>query len=148
KKLPSGTYVSIHPELVELKEVFDHLSINPDQLLAIAILTGTDYNVGGVKGIGPKNALRLVQEFKSFDKIFNEVKAEFNWKQVYATFKSMPVMLNYQLKWSEPDEAKIKKLLIDRHDFSEERVNKTLNSLREYKESKKQKGLSEFFKKK
>lgn len=148
KKLPSGTYVSIHPELVELKEVLTNLNINPDQLLAIAILTGTDYNVGGIKGVGPKNALRLVQEFKNFDKIFNEVKAEFNWKQVYATFKSMPVMLNYQLKWSEPEEAKIKKLLIDKHDFSEERVNKTLDSLREYKESKKQKGLSEFFKKK
>jgi len=148
KKLPSGTYVSVHPELVELDKVLNHLGIEKDQLLAIAILTGTDYNIGGVKGVGPKTALKLVKEFKSFDKIFKEVKADFNWKQIYAVFKSMPVMLNYQLKWTDPDEEKIKKLLIDKHDFSEERVNKTLDSLNKYKQDKKQKGLSDFFGKK
>lgn len=147
KKLPSGTYVSVHPELVELKEVLDHLGINQDQLLAIALLTGTDYNIGGVKGIGPKNALRLVKEFRSFDKIFSEVKADFNWKQIYAVFKSMPVMPNYQLKWSSPDEESIKKLLIDEHDFSQERVENTLDKLRKSKEVRTQRGLSDFFKK-
>ena len=115
--------------------------------MAIAILSGTDFNVGGVKGIGPKNALRLVKEFKSFDKIFKEVKADFNWKQVYAVFKSMPVMPNYQLKWTDPDEEKIRKMLIDKHDFSEERVEKTLEKLKKFKEDKKQKGLSDFIKK-
>lgn len=145
KKLPSGTYVSSHPEMIELSDVLNHLGIGQDQLLAIAILTGTDFNIGGVKGIGPKTALRLVQEFKSFDKIFNEVKADFNWKKVYAVFKSMPIMLNYQLKWSDPDEEKIKKLLVDKHDFSEERVNKTLNLLNKHKDDKKQKGLTDFF---
>lgn len=147
KKLPSGTYVSVHPEMVELSEVLSNLGIEQDQLLAIAILTGTDFNVGGVKGIGPKNALRLVKEFKSFDRVFKEVKADFNWKEVYAVFKSMPVMVNYQLKWSEPDEEKINKLLIDKHDFSEERVEKTLESLRNFKKEAGQKGLSDFFKK-
>ena len=147
KKLPSGTYVSVHPELIELSDVLNHLSIGQDQLLAIAILTGTDFNVGGIKGVGPKNALRLVKEFKSFDRIFKEVKADFNWKQVYAVFKSMPVMPNYKLKWIDPDEDKIKKMLIDKHDFSEERVEKTLEKLRKYKEDKKQKGLSDFMKK-
>lgn len=147
KKLPSGAYVSIHPELVELGDVLNHLGIDQDQLLAIAILSGTDFNVGGVRGVGPKNALRLVKEFKSFDRIFKEVKADFNWKQVYAIFKSMPVMLNYQLKWTNPDGAKIKKLLIDKHDFSEERVEKTLEKLKKFEGDKKQKGLSEFIKK-
>jgi len=125
----------------------NHLSIDQDQLLAVAILSGTDFNVGGVKGVGPKNALRLVKDFKSFDRIFKEVKADFNWKQVYAVFKSMPVMLNYQLKWNDIDEAKIKKMLIDKHDFSEDRVEKTLDKLKKFKEDKKQKGLSDFVKK-
>ena len=144
KRLPSGTYVSVHPELVELSDVLNHLSLEQDQLLAIAILTGTDFNVGGVRGVGPKTALKLVQEFKTFDKIFKEVKANFDWKQIYAVFKSMPVMPNYQLKWKDPDEENIKKLLIDKHEFSEERVNKTLDLLRKHKEDKKQKGLGEF----
>ncbi|MBU4503041.1 MAG: flap endonuclease-1 [Nanoarchaeota archaeon] len=148
KRLPSGTYVSVHPEMIELDDVLNHLGIEQDQLLAIAILTGTDYNIGGVKGVGPKNALKLVKEFKSFDKIFKEVKADFNWKQIYAVFKSMPVMINYQLKWGSPDDDKIKELLIEKHDFSEERVNKVLDSLNKYKKDKNQKGLSDFFGKK
>lgn len=147
KRLPSGTYVSVHPELVELSEVLNHLGIDQDQLLALAILVGTDYNVGGVKGVGQKNALRLVKEFKKFDKIFKEVKADFNWKQVYAVFKSMPVMLNYQLKWGGIQEEKIRKFLVDKYDFSEERVNSTLEKLEITQEDKKQKGLKDFFKK-
>lgn len=147
KKLPSGAYVSVHPELVDLSDVLNHLGIDQDQLLAVAILSGTDFNVGGVKGVGPKTALNLVKEFKSFDRIFKEVKADFNWKQVYAVFKSMPVMPNYQLKWTDPDEEKIKKLLLDKHDFSPERVENTLEKLKKLKEDKKQKGLSDFIKK-
>lgn len=129
RKLPGGAYVWIKPQLIDLKENLEHLKITQDQLLAIGILIGTDYNPGGVKGIGPKNALRLVQQHKNFDELFKEVKADFNWKEIYAVFKSMPVMKNYQLKWNNVDEKKIKKLLIDKHDFSEERVNNTLKKI-------------------
>lgn len=129
RRLPSGAYVTINPELIELKTVLKTLKINQDQLIALAILIGTDYNVGGVKGIGPKTALRLVKQYKKFDKIFKEVKADFNWKQVYATFKNMPIIKNYQLKWKKPDTKKIIKILVDKHDFSEERVEKNLSRI-------------------
>ena len=129
RKLPGGAYVWIKPQLIDLKENLEHLKITQDQLLAIGILIGTDYNPGGVKGIGPKNALRLVQQYKNFDKLFKEVKADFNWKEIYAVFKSMPVMKNYQLNWKPVNEEKIKKLLIDKHDFSEERVSNTLKKI-------------------
>ena len=36
----------------------------------------------------------------------------------------MPIMKNYQLKFKEPDIEKIKKILVEQHDFSEERVSK------------------------
>ena len=37
-------------------------------LIALAMLIGTDFNIGGIKGIGPKNALKLVIKYnaKSF----------------------------------------------------------------------------------
>ena len=140
KRKIKGTYVSVYPEMIELKEVLKKLKINQDQLLALSILVGTDYNPGGVKRIGPKTALKLVQEHKSFEKIFANVEAEFDWKKVYATFKSMPIMKNYQLKWKEPDLNKIKKILLKR-DFAEERVDRLLERLK----PKQQKELDKWF---
>ncbi len=141
KKLPKGGYVRITPELIVLKDVLEDLGINQDQLIVIGILVGTDYNEGIFK-IGPKTALKLVKQYKNFDELFKEVKAEFNWKQIYAIYKSMPVMENYQLKWKDVDEERIKKLLIDKHEFQEERVENTLAKLR--KREKGQDGLGKW----
>ena len=110
RKLPSGATVKITPEVIELQDVLNHLGIDRDKLIAIAMLVGTDYNKG-IRGIGPKTALKLVKQENNFDKLFKEVKAEFNWKKIYAIFKSMPVMKEYQLKWNNVDEDKIRELL-------------------------------------
>src|SRR3989344_5387535 len=132
KRLSSGAYVSVNPELIELKNVLENLGINQDQLIVLSILVGTDYNEG-VSKVGPKTALKLVKQYKDFDELFKEVKAEFNWKQVYATFKNMPIIKNYQLKWKTPDIEKIKEILVERHDFNEERVNKNLERINKIK---------------
>ena len=66
RKLPGGKFVYIQPELIELKEVLDHLQINQDQLIALGILVGTDYNPKGIPGIGPKKALNLVKQYNNF----------------------------------------------------------------------------------
>lgn len=143
RKLPFGGHIQNKPELIELKKVLTELKINQDQLIIIALLTGTDYNEK-VKGIGPKTALKLVHQYKDFDELFKEVKTEFNWKQIYAVFKSMPIMKNYQLKWKEIDEEKVKKILVDKHDFAEERVNSMIQRVTQ--RDKKQSGLSEWVK--
>lgn len=144
RRLPSGTHINIQPEIIILKDALKHLGINKDQLLALSILVGTDYNVGGVKRIGPKTALKLVKQYKSFDKIFKEVEADFNWKEIYAVFKSMPIMKNYKIKWGPVDKEKIRKILIDKNDFSEERVDKLINNLERVSAKKSQKSLIDF----
>ncbi len=140
KRRIRGTYIKVEPEIIELNDVLSKLNINQEQLIALAILVGTDYNPGGVKRIGPKTALKLVQQHKSFDKIFSNVEAEFSWKKVYATFKNMPIIKDYQLRWREPDLDKISKILSE-HDFSEERINKLIEKLK----PKKQKSLDKWF---
>ena len=144
RKLPGGKFVYIQPQIIELEAVLSHLGINQDQLIVMGILTGTDYNPKGIPGIGPKKALNLVKQFKNFGKLFSELNPDFDWKKIYAIFKSMPVMKNYQLKWNPLDEKKIKEILVEKHDFSEERINNLLKKYRENKEGKKQKGLSDF----
>jgi flap endonuclease-1 len=141
RKRVQGTYIKVNPEIIELKEVLKTLKINQDQLLALSILVGTDYNVGGVKGIGPKTALKLVQQHKSFEKIFSNVEAQFSWKKVYATFKNMPIIKNYQLNWKEPDFDKISNIL-EKHDFAKDRINRLIEKLK----PKEQKDLDKWFK--
>lgn len=143
KKLPSGAWAEVHPELIELKELLDKLEIDNDQLLVLAILVGTDYNPGGIRGIGPAKALKLVQSDKKFDGIFKELEAPFDWKKIAETFKKMPVEKNYEIDFKEIDEERIKKLLL-KHDFSEERVDKTLDRLKNMDKEKAQKDLKKW----
>jgi flap endonuclease-1 len=112
----------------------------------VGILVGTDYNPGGIKGVGPKNALKLVKEYKGrFDGMFEKLEwgkyFDFSWKEVYDLIKNMPVTDKYELKWKDINKEKIIGHLVDKHDFSLERVESTLEKLKKFGEQKKQTGL-------
>src|SRR3989338_978271 len=126
RKLPSGEVIYIRPDLISLKEVLSSLEINQDQLIVMSILIGTDYNVGGVKGVGPKKALTLVKKNSDYDKMFNELKVEFDWKEVFDTYKKHDVDKNYILNWKEINIEKVKELLVEENNFSLERVERLL----------------------
>ncbi|MFH0752100.1 MAG: flap endonuclease-1 [archaeon] len=144
KRMPSGGYAPVFPELLELKEILNKLEIDNDQLLILSILIGTDYNPGGVKGIGPAKALKLIQSDKKFEEIFKELDVNFDWKQIAETFKKMPVEKDYKVEFKEMDEEKIKELLLKRG-FAEERINKTLDRLKTIGKDKVQKDLKKWF---
>jgi len=150
KKADSLSYATVKPELIDLSENLNILGIDQDQLIVLGMLVGTDYNKGGIKGIGPKNALKLVKNYKKdFDELFKQVKwneyFNFGWKDVYYLIKKMKVTDNYKLRWEELDVEKIIKLLVEKHDFSRERVEKGLAKLLKNNKSKQQKGLKDFF---
>ena len=114
------------------------------------MLIGTDYNIGGVKGIGPKNALKLVKQHKKdFDSLFSSVKFEEScgvaWKDVYDTIKNIPVTDDYNMEFKAIDEKKVMDILVERFDFSEERVAAQLEKLSKSTKSRQQKGLGEWF---
>ncbi|MCD6240643.1 flap endonuclease-1, partial [Candidatus Bathyarchaeota archaeon] len=61
--LPSkGTFRPLYPELIELNEFLSKHGISHEQLVDLAILIGTDFNEG-IKGIGPKKALKLIKTY-------------------------------------------------------------------------------------
>jgi flap endonuclease-1 len=72
RKMPgSHAYKNVLPELIDLNDNLKELEMTQDQLIVLAILVGTDYNYGGVKGIGPKKALILMKKHGSdFDSLF------------------------------------------------------------------------------
>ena len=150
KKTNKLAYETINSDLISLQENLNHLGITQDQLIALAMLIGTDFNAGGIKGIGPKTALKLVKQHgDNFNLMFNEAKwddfFQFGWKEVFDVINYMPVTEDYKIEWKKVDEEKIMKLLVDDHDFSSERISAQLSDLSKAKSKGGQKGLGDFF---
>ena len=148
KRTIRGKTVYTFLELIELKAVLEKLDISHDQLVALGIMIGTDFNNKGIVGIGPKKALKLIKDNKNekqFDKLFADLKADFDWREVYDIFKNLPVEKDYSLKWKGINEDKLKDLLVNRHDFNWERIKSLINKHEEDNKLNKQKGLGDFF---
>ncbi|MBW6442247.1 flap endonuclease-1 [Patescibacteria group bacterium] len=152
RKTFSG-WVEINPEIIELDRVLNLLEIGLDQLICLGILIGTDYNPRGIPGIGQKKALEIVRRYKQPFLIFKSIEEQmmnlseedrFNWQDIFQLFHE-PEVNNEEIQFKELDEEKIKKILVDKHDFSHERVDKHLKKLFELKEKKKQKDLTGWF---
>jgi flap endonuclease-1 len=153
KRKTYNGYVEIKPEIIELEKVLNYLEINLDQLICLGILVGTDYNPKGIPGIGQKKALDIVKKYKQPVLIFQSVEEQimslsgeqqFDWKEIFELFRK-PDVSNFEIEFSKIDEDKIREILIDRHNFSEERVNKQIDKLNEIKEKSQQKGLNKWF---
>jgi len=150
RKTSAGIYIDINLELIEFQQVLNKLQINKDQLICLAILVGTDYNPGGVKGLGQKKALEVVQKYKFPVEIFGYIEKSgkysltFNWQEVFKQFHEYESSLEEEIKFKKVDEEKVKEILLSR-DFSENRIDSGLQKLREIEESKKQKSLKDFF---
>ena len=81
--------------------------------------------------------------FKCF-LLFDGMKfKELTWKEIFKLFRK-PDVKDEDLEFGEVDEDKIKKILVEEHDFSEQRVEKQLERLRKIKEKAKQKGLDKW----
>src|SRR3989338_6970869 len=141
RKTVSG-WTEIKPILIELKDVFDKLNINLDQLICLGILVGTDYNPKGIPRIGQKKALELVKQYRQPVLIFKAVEEQilylseedrFDWQEIFQLFHK-PDVKDAEFKFKKIDEEKIKKILVERHDFSLDRVEKQLEKLRDAKQ--------------
>jgi flap endonuclease-1 len=143
RKTPAG-YKEIFPQVIELKEVLKELEINQEQLICLGILCGTDYNPGGIKGLGPKKSLKFVKEFKTKEKIFKELKKQgkldFEWKEIYNEIENPNINKKAKIEFPKLDKDKIKKILL-KYEFSEDRIDSQLEKLNDVKKKAAQKTL-------
>ncbi|MGC9310693.1 MAG: flap endonuclease-1, partial [Candidatus Aenigmatarchaeota archaeon] len=109
--------------------------LSREQLILIGILVGTDYNVGGVNGIGPKKALSLVEKHKTLEEIKKHIEWKFDMEPetLFGFFMNPPVERDYKIEFGRPDREKVREILCEKHDFSEDRVKNTLDKLEEKK---------------
>jgi len=150
RKLPrKEKWVDINPELIELEKVLKELEITREQLIILGMLVGTDYNPEGVAGFGPKKALKLVKEKKNLDNVLKEIEwvSENDPHEIYNFFLHPKVKENYEIQFGDIDKEKVKRIMVDEHDFSEERIESNLSKLLEARRKGTQSSLAGWFKK-
>jgi flap endonuclease-1 len=96
-------------------------------LIDLAILVGTDFNEG-VKGVGPKKALKLVRDFGSIENMPAEVRESIGpaIQEVRMIFLHPEVTDSYSVSFAPPDRDGIFRFLCDEREFSRERVSAAL----------------------
>lgn len=145
RKLPGkNVYVEVKPELIVLEEALKTLGIDREKLIEMAILVGTDYNPGGIKGIGPKKALELVKYKRDVLSRYTK-ESDVDLYAIKEFFLRPPVTDDYELKWREPDDEGLIEFLCGEHDFSEERVRHGLERLKKGLRKGKQRTLESWF---
>ncbi len=153
KRRTFSGWVEIKPEIIELDKVLNNLEINLDQLICLGILVGTDYNPKGIPGIGQKRALEIVKKYKQPILIFESMEEKFlslpeedrfDWKEIFELFHKFEVSGD-GIFFEKIDKEKIKEILVNEHDFSEERINKQLEKLEKIEGERKQKALDKWF---
>ncbi|MBU3904649.1 MAG: flap endonuclease-1 [Nanoarchaeota archaeon] len=126
----TGSYYEVKPEMVESKDVLKELGINREQLIMMSMMIGTDFNPG-VKGVGPKIALKKVIEFKTFGQLSKEYELP---EEVYEFFLNPPHE-DIKIASKEMNEDKIVKFMVDEHEFSQERIDNVIKRLKMNKPS-------------
>ena len=133
RKLPGKSiYVEVVPEVVELDEVLKVLGITYEQLVDVGVLIGTDFNPDGIKGLGPKTALKMIKEYGSLENAVPHIKnAEFpvDPQRIREIFLHPKVTDNYKIEWREPDAESVVDFICRGRDFSEARVRKALEKM-------------------
>jgi len=133
RKLPNRqAYVEIQPEIIELAETLADLGLTREQLVDVSILVGTDYNPDGVKGVGPKTALKLVREFGDITAIPTrtpDLDLPENVDRIKEFFLRPDVKSDYRLNWTRPNVEEVVDFLCKERDFSEDRVRKALGRM-------------------
>ena len=151
RKLPNKpVYIDIAPEIVRLEDALKELKITRNQLIDIGLMLGTDFNPDGFKGIGPKKALKAIEEFGSLKAALEQKKLEAdpttNFDAITEIFLNPQTTSDYHLAWKDIDHQKVKEILCNSFDFSPERIEAALQRIREAsKEQNKQASLEKWF---
>jgi len=139
RKVPGKNYhYELKPHLIELPKVLKELEVTQEQLIEIGIMVGTDFNPG-IKGIGPKKALKAVKEGT-----WKEHEYAVDPELVKKIFTKPEVSKKYELKWGQADLDKLLEIMHEKNDFSKERIEHTYEKLEKAGRAKNQSSLEQW----
>lgn len=145
RKVPrKQIWVDIGPEVITLQGTLADLSITREQLVDLGILVGTDFNYG-IRGIGPKKALKLIKEHETLQKIMSEKGYIIqNMDEIRGIFLRPDVTYDYSLTWKNPAREQVLELLCAEFDFARPRVESAIDRLDAVREQGAQRSLDGF----
>ena len=133
RKIPNrNVYVDIEPEIIEQQQFLNETGLNLEQLVDVGILIGTDFNPGGIPGIGPKTALKLVREYNKLEKIekIEDSLANIPYKEIREVFLKQEVPKVNSIEFNDINYDALVNFLCIEKNFSVARVNTSLDKVR------------------
>jgi flap endonuclease-1 len=122
----------LHPELIDLAECLEAWQLTRRQLIDVALLIGTDFNPG-IKGIGPKRALKAIRQYGAIEQLPADVKTQLDPQRTDAIrqfFLHPPVTSNYVLEYQGLHEDALRHFLVNDRAFSEQRVSTAITRMK------------------
>ena len=117
-------------EYYELNRVLRELDITREELIDMGILIGTDF-CDGLKGVGAKTALKLAKKGQLEEKMAElQKESDHDLNEVRDIFLNHNVNEDYEIKWKKPDKEGLVEFLCYEHGFSESRVVKASDKLK------------------
>ena len=124
----SGT--SPGAQFVDRAELLTTLGIDGEELIALGIVVGTDFN-DGARGYGPKKALKLAQEHLGFRATMEKVGIDPAEAESVAEIFRHPIAVDVPPPSFGPvDEEAVRRILVDGHGFADERVRAAVGRAR------------------
>lgn len=133
RKVPNrNVYVDIEPEIIEQQQLLNETGLNLEQLVDIGILIGTDFNPGGIPGIGPKTALKLVREHNKLEKIekIEASLANIPYKEIREVFLKQEAPKINGIEFNEINYDALVNFLCTEKNFSVARVTTSLDKVK------------------
>jgi flap endonuclease-1 len=147
RKLPGKqVWVDVQPEEIGLKESLDGSGLTREQLIDVALLVGTDFHPG-IDGIGPKKGLALVKKEGSLEALLDRLAANpasassaversileqhealadrDTVRKIFLEPAHVPVKIE-DLEMRMPDAPAVRRMMVDLHGFSSDRVDTAL----------------------
>lgn len=149
RKVPGkDIYREIKTEVIDSKEFLRNLGISREQLVDMCILMGTDFNTG-IKGIGPKKALKLVRDNGDLESVLRKIGEDIpDYQEIRGIFLDYEGSDDYSVEHGPLDRQAVVDMLTS-YDFSADRVNSALDRIesarKEEERKRKQKALDAWF---
>ncbi len=132
--LPSrGLSRPLKPELISLRTLLTRHQISREQLVDLAILIGTDFNQG-IRGVGPKTALKLVKKHHRIEDLPSEIKSKVSdhYQNVRRIFLNPKITSEYVLEYGGLEEEELYAFLCEQRDFSRSRVETVVQRMKKF----------------